>query len=345
MSKLRAEETLFEFLTYPQVGSDDWGYTAQSAQVRVLEMQMLTRATLLDMANAPDFNAAVASLTVGEYAMGQGKPGFNEIEALLLEKRTAVRELFAEWMLDDAVVELFKSRHDFANLRLAIRRAMTERPIGTDYNAEGNVPPEVIAQVFDEDNYELFPESIGAAADQAVVAYYQDKSIPAIDHAIDRYEAQYKIRKAAEMGDVFLQNLFRIEIDLINIRTVFRLKFSDAERRNAMLEGGFVESDRLKQALEMGNEALGQLFFATPYHRIVEVGAAYFATEESFLKVEQQCEEYMIGYLRSTSQVTAGPQTIVAYLLLKEQEIRTIRLILTAKKNNLDTKLILDRIA
>jgi len=30
---------------------------------------------------------------------------------------------------------------------------------------------------------------------------------------------------------------------------------------------------------------------------------------------------------------------------LKENEIRTVRLILTAKKNNLDTKLILDRIS
>ncbi len=345
MPKLRAEETLFEFLTYPQVGADDWRYTSQSAQVRVLEMQMLTRATLLDMANAPDFNAAVASLTVGEYAMGQSKPRFAEIEAVLLEKRAAVRDLFKEWMLDEAVVELFKSRQDFANLRLAIRRAVTDRPIGTDYNAEGNVSPEMLAQAFEEDNYELLPEYLREATEQTVLAYFQDKQIPPIDYTIDRFEAQYKIRRANEIGEVFLLNLCRIEIDLTNIRTVFRLKYSDADPRNAMLEGGFIEADRLKQALEMGNEALGQLFFATPYHKIVEAGAAYFASNESFLKVEQQCEEYMTGYLKATSQITAGSQPIIAYLLLKEHEIRMVRLILTAKKNNLDTKLILDRIS
>ncbi|GAF95855.1 unnamed protein product, partial [marine sediment metagenome] len=37
--------------------------------------------------------------------------------------------------------------------------------------------------------------------------------------------------------------------------------------------------------------------------------------------------------------ITAGPQPIIAYLLMKENEIRTVRLILTAKKNSLDTKL------
>ena len=42
--------------------------------------------------------------------------------------------------------------------------------------------------------------------------------------------------------------------------------------------------------------------------------------------------------------ITAGPQPVIAYLLLKENEIRTVRLILTAKKNFLDTKLIMDRI-
>jgi V/A-type H+-transporting ATPase subunit C len=48
--------------------------------------------------------------------------------------------------------------------------------------------------------------------------------------------------------------------------------------------------------------------------------------------------------LKTTIQITAGPQPIIAYLLMKENEIRTVKLILTAKKNNLDTKLLLDRI-
>jgi len=52
-----------------------------------------------------------------------------------------------------------------------------------------------------------------------------------------------------------------------------------------------------------------------------------------------------MGFLRSTLQITAGPQPVIAYLLMKENEIRRVRLILTAKKNYLDTKLILDRVA
>jgi len=90
---------------------------------------------------------------------------------------------------------------------------------------------------------------------------------------------------------------------------------------------------------------MGQLFFATPYYTTVQTGANYLASNKSFLAAEQQCEQYLMGFLKLTIQITAGPQPIIAYLLMKENEIRTVRLILTAKRNSLDTKLILDRIS
>ena len=94
-----------------------------------------------------------------------------------------------------------------------------------------------------------------------------------------------------------------------------------------------------------GYEAAGPLFFVLPYHKVVETGANYVASDNSFLAVERQCEEFLTGFLKTTMVITSGPQPIIAYLLMKENEIRTVRLILTAKKSYLDTKLILDRIS
>jgi len=53
-----AEQTVLDFYTYPPVGPDDWQYAFQTAQVRSLETQMLTRAVLLDMTNAQNFEQA-----------------------------------------------------------------------------------------------------------------------------------------------------------------------------------------------------------------------------------------------------------------------------------------------
>ena len=336
---------VLDFYTYPPVGTDDWRYVFRAAQVRVLEIQMLTRAAFLDMANAENFQAAADLLSATEYALPHTGSRFTEVEDILRLRRSAIRQLFEELMIDKAVVHLFRTRDDFANLRLAVRRTLTEKPIGADYSADGNVPPELYEEVFEQENYNLFPDYMADAVEQAVLAYYRNKQIPDIDHAIDAVQAQYNLKQAHRLKSIFLLGLFRIQIDLTNIRTMLRLKYTDSEQRNVFLKGGFIELERLERGAEIGYEALAPLFFVTPYYRLVEAGAAYLMSDKSFLKVEQQCEEHLNGFLKSTVQITAGPQPIIAYLLLKENEIRTVRLILTAKKNNLDTKLILDRIS
>ena len=343
-----AEQAILDFYTYPPIGGDDWRYTFQTAQVRAFEMQMLSRATLLDMANASSFQQAADLLSGSEYALPAGGRNFAEVEDVLRQRRTAVRQLFSELMLDRRVSALIRTRDDFANLRLAVRRAMTEKPIGTDYSGDGNVPPESIEQIFseeDEFSKPVFPDYVQEAVERAVLAYYQNKDVRQIDYAIDGVQAEYNLKKARRLRSVFLLGLFKIQIDLTNIRTMLRLKFTESEQRGVFIEGGFIELERFTHGLELGYEALGPLFFVTPYHRIVDIGAGYLTSNKSFLKLEQQCDEHLTGFLKSTVQITAGPQPIIAYLLMKENEIRTVRLILTAKKNNLDTRLILDRIS
>jgi V/A-type H+-transporting ATPase subunit C len=340
-----AEQAVLDFYMYPPLGGDDWRYGHQTARVRVLETQMLSAAVLLDMANAESFESAADLLAASEYSLQHGSKNFAEVENVLQFRRSAARKLFEELMIDKLIVELFRARDDFANLRLALRRTLTERPLGTDYSSEGNVSPQIFEQVFEEKNYELFPDYVAEAAERAVLAYYQNKDIRRIDYAIDQLQAEYNLKKARRLKSIFLLGLFRIQIDLTNIRTLLRLKFTESEQRDVFLKGGYLELERLRHGLELGYEALGPLFFVTPYCRVVEAGANYLMSNKSFLKVEQQCEEHLTGFLKSTIQITTGPQPIIAYLLMKENEIRNVRLILTAKKNFLDTKLILDRIS
>lgn len=305
---------------------------------------MLSRAMLLDMANAEGFAQAAELLSGTEYAV-QTTGDFNSVESMLAERRTAIRELFAELMHDAHIVELLKSRDDFANLRLVLRRVLTDKPLGRDYSQDGNASPDMFDDAFEQESYDLFPDYMRQAVDAAVLAYYQKKDVRQIDYAIDAAQAAYNLATARQFKSAFLTGLFMIQIDLTNIRTMFRLKFTESEDRKVFLDGGFVELERFNRGLDQGYEALAPLFFVTPYHRLIEAGAAYMTSNKSFLKLEQQCEEHLTGFLKSTVQITAGPQPIIAYLLIKENEIRTVRLILTAKKNSLDTKLILDRIA
>ncbi len=342
--KLNQEQGLIDFYRYPPIGAEDWHYIWATAQVRVLETGMLTRSTLLNMADAADFAAAVELLSGTEYAMTSGPQSLVPVEQMLLERRSAVRELFVDLMLDDELVEILRAREDFANMRLAVRRVVTERPIGTDYSDAGSIPAEQFEEIFEQEDYERFPDYLQDAVEEAILGYYQNKDIRQIDYGIDKMASAYKLRAAVNLGSIFLLSLFRTQTDLTNIRTMLRLKMAERDERNLFIRGGFVGIDRLVHGLDVGYEALATVFYPTPYHGVVEGGVSYLAAEQSFLHLEKDCQDYLMGFLKTTRVITAGPQPVIAYLMMKENEIRTVRMVLTCKKNRMDTKFILDRL-
>lgn len=339
-----AQTPTIDFHIYPPIGADDWRYAFATAQVRALETQLLNRPTLLDMANAADFVGAIDLLSSTDYAMPAGSRDFSEVEKMLLQRRSDVRRLFEGLMLDEPLIELLKEKDDFANLRLALRRQLTGKPIGVDYSDNGNIPAEEFEQIFEQENYAPLPMHTQEAIEEAVLAYYQNKNVREIDFALDASQARYKIAMAHELQNEFLESLFRLQVDILNIKTMLRLKFTESELRDVFVDGGYLEINRLKHGLDVGYEAIAPLFFATPYYEMVDSGTSYLSTNKSFLKLEANADKYLTGFLKQAQQITAGPQPVIAYLMMKEGEIRTIRLILTGKKNNLNTRLLLDRL-
>ena len=339
------EQVTIDFYRYPPIGAEDWAYAYPTAKVRVLECGMVSHGTFVDMANAHSFEAAVELLGSGEYAGFSSAGSFAEIEQTLLEKRSQARELFVELIQDEKIAELLRAREDFANMRLAVRRVVTGRPIGTDYSDEGSVPAAEFEEIFETENYAKFPEYLQEAVEFAILGYYESKDICQIDHGIDKEHGIYKIRKAKEIGSVFLLSLYRTQIDIANIRTMLRLKMAERDERNLFMEGGFIETSKFVQGLDAGYETLGGLFYATCYSDIIDGGVSYLTGNQSFLGLEKLCEEHIMGFLKTTQTIASGPQPVIAYLLRKENEIRTLRMVLSGKKNGLEAKLILDRLA
>jgi V/A-type H+-transporting ATPase subunit C len=335
--------TLSDFYRYPPVGEDDWRYMYEAAKVRALEGTMLSRALLADMANAPDFAAAAELLSSTEYVIASNSTDA-QIEQMLLERRTATRTLFTELMIDEEMLQMMRAREDFANMRLAIRRLVTEKPLGLDYSNEGSVPAVEFEDILQQENYERLPDYLQDAVESAVLGYYENKNIRRIDYGIDKVQYAWRISRAQELGSVFCVSRSRIRVDLYNICTMLRLKMAERDEREFFFDGGFVDTDKFVQGLAAPYESISGLFFATPYYEIIEEGIRYLRSEQSFLKLEQQCEDYMMNFLKSTKEIAAGPQPVIAYFLMKEAEIRAVRMVLTGKKNGLTSKLILDRL-
>ena len=332
------------FYRYPPVGPEDWRYAYPTAKVRVLELAMISRGTFVDMANAPSFAEAAELLAGTDYTVSS-EADSGQIEQMLLSCRSQIRQQFADLMLDEGIVTFLRAREDFANMKLAIRRVVTSRPLGLDYSDDGNVPAEEFEEIFEQENYERLPQYLRAGVEAAVLGYYEKKDVRSIDYEIDRVHTAWRVRQAVELNDSFCQSLVRIRIDLDNIRTMLRLKLADREEETRFfLPNGYVDTEKFVQGLDTGSEAISALFFATPYYELLEASIPYLRSENSFLKLEKECEDYVKGFLKTTRSIASGPQPVIAYFLMKEAEVRTVRMMLTGKKNGLSPQLILDRL-
>ncbi len=343
MDLLEEDLTGIDFFRYPPIGEENWDYIYATAQVRAMEPLMLPRGVFVDMANAESFAAAVEQLSGSEYAIDANADAA-AVEAMLLERRSAVRQLFAKLMSNRNIVMMLRAREDFANMRLAVRRVVTEKPLGLDYSDEGSVPAQEFEEIFEQEDYTRFPDYLQDAVEAAILAYYENKDVRAIDHAIDRVEAAFRVRRARELNSVFALSLARVRIDLHNIKTMLRLKMAERDDRQFFLPDGFVDKDKFVQGLDTPFEAMTAMFYATPYAELLDESIAYLRAEQSFLRLEQKCEDYLMGFLKTTRELAAGPQPVVAYSLMKETEIRTVRMMLIGKKNGLSSKLMLDRL-
>ena len=303
------EQPVIHFNLYPPLGPEDWEYTYAVAQVRTLEEKMLSTAFLAEVANAPGFEAAVEMLSGTEYAISLSA-GFEEVERILCGVRTEARELFRQLVSDEKVVEFMMARTDFANMRLAIRRLVLERPLGTDYCDDGNIAVDEFEQVFEQEDYSTLPPYLQEGVDAGVLGYYKNKNVRDIDIAIDKAEAQCQLENARKIGSVFLLELQKMYIDLNNIRTMLRIKFTQSQDTDVFMPGGYIEAARLIQCIDIGYETIPQVFSATPYMRIVEAGVGYLREKNSFLRLETACDEHLSEFLKTTREITAGYQPV-----------------------------------
>lgn len=327
------------------VGTEDWRYTFAAAKARTLATKLLSKSVLLDMANSQNFEHAIECLSGSDYAFNSSNPSMEEVESLLLEKRHETRKEFSDLMIDEPLKDLVRARNDFSNMRLAIRRVVTDKAIGNDYSNHGSVPVSIFEEVFEQENYSEFPDYLQEAVEAAVLAYYENKDIRQIDNAISRVSSEYYLAQATKLKCEYLCSLARIRIDLGNIRTMLRLKFLESDDRGPFINNGSINTDLFIHGLDLGYDGLAQLFYPTDYSHVVEAGTAYLVKEGSFLRFESLCDKYLRNcYEGALAQITAGPQPVMAYAFMKSMEIRSIRMILTAKKNQLTSKLILDRL-
>jgi V/A-type H+-transporting ATPase subunit C len=324
-------------------------YAYGVGRIRALETRLLRRHDISRLIGAEDTDAFLRIL--GETEYGETTTSLSDpdhFEDLLSGHLVSTLNLIVHLSKDPEVTDLLKMRSDYHNLKILLKGKISGRDMEFVLLHSGQVAPAVLLRAIRDDDVSGLPGYLAQAIRTIEELSPSDEIDPQrLDVLVDKAMFSHFLSIVMKAGMVFLWGWLEREIDLLNIKTFLRLRWSQQapELLKAYLcEGGSLAVEFYRMLDEEPLEGLPQRFGQTRYAKLLDEGVASLQTQESFARLEQLCDGFLITYLRRAGLTTFGLEPLMAYGLIKEFEIKAIRTIFICKWNHLPPQTIQERL-
>ncbi|RGZ00142.1 V-type ATPase subunit [Clostridium sp. AM58-1XD] len=314
-------------------------YTYAVARIRAMEMSLFSSTTIEQLMAMKTYESCLQFLT--EKGWGDTDTPM-EAEAMLSKEREKTWRVIRELMKgDDEILNVFSYPNLFHNLKAAIKETVTSDQHGSIYFDDCAIDGTEMVRIVSEHDWEALPENMREAAKEAYETFLHTRDGQLCDVIVDKaaLEAVYGAGKRA--SDSIIRDYAESTVAVADIKIAVRSQKTAKSlefMKRAMAHCDSLSTDRLAMAALAGIDAICEYLEGTPYAE----GAK--ALKESPSAFERWCDNQLIETIKPQkyNPFTAGP--LVAYMLARENEIKTVRIILTGKLNELPDDLIRERI-
>ena len=317
---------------------NDLEYTYAVARVRTLEASLLNDAVIDQLLACKDEHQCLQLLE--EKGWGSHETA-GDMSVLLEKEEEKTWKFIREAAPDVSLFNVLSYSKLYHNLKAAVKVVCTQANAEKVFYEDCEIPGKEMLAIVENKEFSRLPGNMGNAAAEALEALLQTGDGQLCDIIIDRaaLEAIYEAGKSAseEIIQIYAESMVAIADIKIGVRCARTGKTADFMKR-AMAECGTVNVSHLIQAALGGMDAIREYLSGTAY---AEGGAAL---EESPSAFERWCDNRMIETIKPQkyNAFSAGP--LVAYLIARENEIKTVRIILTGKQNGFSDEAIRERV-
>ncbi len=313
----------------------DKNYIYAVARVRSHEMKLLSDQIVERLVHADSLKAAVELLN------GVGWNGSDSAEMLQAQEE-AIWSFVDEIVDDRSVFDVFLLRNDGHNLKAAVKAAFSGEEVkGTLTLPRATVSPELVVDAVREREFEALPECFRESAREALDELFKTRDGHKSDTIIDRAVLD-EIRRAGEAsGDEVLAFYSEMTVASSDIKIAVRGADTGASREyfeEAVADCASLDREGLIQAALVGRDAIYACLSTTDYAEGVP------ELERSISAFERFCDNRMIRFIKPQIHNSFTLSPIAAFILGRENEIKTVRIILSGKQNGLEESFIRERV-
>jgi V/A-type H+-transporting ATPase subunit C len=313
----------------------DSDYIYAVARLRVKEKTLLSDGDVRQMTQMKTVPE------ICDFLEGRGWAKKDSPAAMLEAEENKLLDLMQELRLDPQFLQILAYPRLFHNLKTGIREVVTEETHEEAfYEIEGFGRSEAVRLLTDKD-YDHLPDPLKGVAPQAYELMLKTRDGQALDTLVDRacLCAMEKAGKASK------NKLFRqyelLSVALSDIKLAVRAQKMGKPLsflQQALAPSSLLDTDLLARAAAKSREDL----FA--YLDKVGFGDAAESLKQSGAAFERWCDNKQIDLLKQEKYDIASVGPVLAYYLARENEIKTARILLTAKANGFDDSVIEERV-
>ncbi len=322
-------------------------YLYSTSRVKSIEKHMLTRERAEKMIDAKTMEDALRVLDDCYYGFENDTTENKDYEILLAQEHKKTYDFIKSVAPDPEYFNIFLYPHDYHNLKVLMKNEYLNKN-NTDALVDiGTVDLKVLQYALKERVFSDLTDNMGKALKEIIEEFPKTKDPQLIDIILDRYSFDEMLKAAEKTNNQFIIDYVKMQIDSINIKTYVRLKKMNKSWdffSKVFIAGGKVHDYIFIRNYDESFEKFGDLLLAYDFKDEFLEGTEALNETGKFTKLEKLLDNKLMEHVKSAKYVPYGIEALVGYLLAKDNEIKTARIILAGKTAGISPELIRERV-
>ena len=323
-------------------------YLYSVTRILALETKLLDKAKIERMIEARNADEIIKILYETEYANSISEmKSIEDYESVLSKELSNTYKLLSEISPVPELTNLFQLRYDIHNLKTLLKSSYLDEENDELLSEIGTIPIQQLKGMVKEKVFSDLDPLVRESLEEVVGEFTVNPDPQLIDVTLDKalYKLMYKAAKDNKSS--FLTDYISAQIDLINIKSLVRVKSMGYGReflKKVILENGKLDYAFFSDIFDESLETLIDRLAYKDYGKVVEEGISNYIKTKSLTKFEKLSDDFIFELAKKGKFVAFGIEPLIGYLMAKENETKIIRMIMVGKINEIPNELIRERL-
>jgi len=321
--------------------SESTKYLFLTAMLRAREAGMMGREKLERVLAAPGFAEACAIAAECGYPDMTGM-SIREVEDALAAHRREEIEDVALIVPDRELVDLFRLKYDYHSAKVMVKSDGVSKQL---LSFEGRVEAAEFLKAFAKNELVMLPVSLAEAIVDAKSMLARTGNPCLADLILDRAYYTEMAQMAESLELPFARDYVRLIIDSTNLKVLIRSRIAGKRPEivgELLFDGGSILKESVVGAIENDDETV-RLFAGAGLGEAAEKGVAVLSGG-SMTAFELAIDNSINEYLADAVRIGFGPAAVISYLAAVENEVMSLRIILTGRLMGISTEALRGRL-